>query len=195
MRRRPAASAIRTARRGGARWLAAAIGLLALSVAFGATPAETAAAKEYQVKAAFLYNFTKFVEWPRDESGKGQRAFVIGVLGRDSFRVELEAAVRGRKVNGRVIEVRVLRSFAEAVGAQIVFLSQAVELAPGQDWPPRGVLIVGETETVLEHGGAIAFTFADDKLRFAINVDAATQAGLKISAQLQKLAVHVRKAP
>lgn len=152
-------------------------------------------AQEYQVKAAFLYNFTKFVEWPAERFAGPDAAFVIGVLGPEQMARDLEHTVRGRKVNGRAIEVRMLHRSAEAAEVHMVFDGRAGEGESREQWQHPGTLLVVDSERVLRRRGAIAFVFVEDKLRFAIDIEAAARVKLKISAQLQKLAVSVRKAP
>lgn len=147
--------------------------------------------REYELKAAFIYNFTKFIEWPDDAfSGPGSPIF-IGILGQDPFGGALENAIRGRKVNGRPLVIEHLESAASARTAHIVFVSRA------ESWrldelkgalQGASVLVVTETENEFSPVVAINFTLAGDKLRFEINMDAATAARLKVSAQLQKLA-------
>ncbi len=165
---------------------------MALLAAWCPAAGELPAAKEYEVKAAFLYNFTKFIEWPPESHGAAPGPFVIGVIGRDSFVTNLRNVVRDRKVNGRSVEVRVLDDVADVATVQIVFVSGSAEAEVGAACRQYGVLAVGESKEFLEQGGAIAFVFQEAKLRFAINIKAARHAGLKVSAQLQKLAMNVR---
>jgi len=160
--------------------------ILGLTLALAGEPSP---AKEYAVKAAFLYNFTKFIEWPPESLGAPQRPFVIGVFGRDSFD-ELERVVRGRKVNGRRIEVKILHTAADVVGSHLVFVSGTAGQEVMAACRRHRVLAVGESKEFLEEGGAIAFVFKEAKLRFAINIQATKHAGLKVSAHLQKLAVN-----
>jgi hypothetical protein len=172
--------------------------LLGLLV-FGARTSCDAApevSKEYQVKAAFLYNFTKFVEWPASRFPDATSPIVIAVLGRNPFGAELEAIVRERKVNGRGLVVKVIDSADAAASAHLLFVDAGVEdrLVGKMDALQKaGVLLVGESPRFIAAGGIINFTLEADKVRFQINPQAGEQAGLKISAQLLKLAVIVRK--
>lgn len=153
-------------------------------------------AKEYRLKAAFLYNFTKFVEWPPDRFETASAPIVIGVFGSEPFAEELEKTVRGRVVNGRSIVVRNYDNLEAARGAHVVFLPAGEE-----EWLQKGdqmlhaaaVLTVGESERFAALGGMIAFSREADKVRFAINLAASEQARLKLSAQLLKLATSVRR--
>jgi hypothetical protein len=160
----------------------------------GVETARAEVAKEYRVKAAFLYNFTKFVEWQPDRFAGVDSPIVIGVLGNQPFGDELEKVVRERRVNGRSIKIVLLRSIDDAEAVHVLFVPSSEERrfhAARRDFP--GVLTVGESERFADEFGVINFTVASDKVRFEINADAADRAGLKISAQLQKLATTVRK--
>jgi hypothetical protein len=170
--------------------------LFALGLALGAVTAAGAEliSKEYQIKAAFLYNFTKFVEWPTDRFVSKDAPLVIGVLGKNPFGDELATLVRDRRVNGHPISIVQLQSAAEIAGTHVVFIAAGEESRLGSLnglWPP-GVLAVGES-TRFATFGAVNFTKVDDKVRFEIDISVAERGGLKISAQLQKLASSVRR--
>jgi hypothetical protein len=160
--------------------------------------ADTAVAKEYQLKAAFLYNFTKFVEWPADAFAETNSPIRIGVLSSSPLNVELVRAVEGRKINGRqvVVVVKAIENVADAEGLEVLFIPAAADRQFAERFgalKTKPVLTVGETEFFGRQGGMIQFTQEADKLRFEINMGAAAAAQLKISAQLQKLAKSVRK--
>jgi hypothetical protein len=165
----------------------------------GATDGAAAApGREYEIKAAFLYNFTKFVDWPAQTFANADAPIVIGVLGDSPCAQALARLVKDRKVNGRTIVVRRIASAAEAKVTQMLFVGSAQErefagLEPALHSLP--VLTVGESPGFATLGGAIDFVPQGDKIRFEINIDAAEHAGLKISAQLQKLAAVVHRSP
>lgn len=166
-----------------------------LLVAGGNSACAADVPKEYKIKAAFLYNFTKFVEWSQDRFADGGAPIVIAILGENPFGDELAASVRDRKVNGRCIVIRIIRSPEDAQQAHVVFVTDGEErrfetMLLGKT---DGVLTVGESRRFAAIGGTITFVAVEDKVRFEINMAAADAAGLKISAQLQKLAVVVRK--
>lgn len=174
--------------------------LLALSLLTVFDPARTTAAspvsKEYQVKAAFLYNFTKFVEWPSAKFADHQAPIVIGVLGKNPFGTALAEMLKERKVNGREVEFKLVSSVAEIRHLHVLFVAaseasrfEGLETALREN----SVLGVGETESFLSQGGAIMFALEDDKLRFEIDMGSAEEASLRISAQLQKLARKVKR--
>lgn len=154
-----------------------------------------AAAGEWQIKSAFIYNFTKFVEWPEAALGAPSQPVVIGVLGGQTLAQELAAVVAGRSVNGRAIEVRAVRTLAEARATQLLFVSAAEENRYADmraELASSPVLTVGESPS-FSVTGAIGFVREGEKLRFEINVGIAERSHLKISSQLQKLALAVRR--
>ena len=169
------------------------------SNAGAAAGAAAAPAREYEIKAAFLYNFTKFVDWPAQTFANDDAPIVIGVLGDSPCVQALERLIKDRKVNGRTIVVRRIASAAEAKVTQLLFVGSAQEaqfagLEPAIESLP--VLTVGESPGFATLGGAIDLLPQGDKIRFEINIDVAEHAGLKISAQLQKLATVVhRRSP
>ena len=160
-----------------------------------AADSHAAAAGEWQIKSAFIYNFTKFVEWPEAALGPPSQPVVIGVLGEQALAQELAAVVAGRNVNGRSIEVRTVRTVTEARATQLLFVSAAEEsryAAMRTELAGSPVLTVGESPS-FSVTGAIGFVQEGEKLRFEINIDIAERSQLKISSQLQKLAIAVRR--
>jgi hypothetical protein len=180
-----------------ARSLVAALALSTAIVRAQPEPAPTASSPtEYQVKAAFLYNFARFVEWPAEPRHDPGAPFVIAILGRDPFGAVLDETVAGKTVAGRPIEVRRIPRVDEARDAQIVFISPSER--PNTDAILKalvrpGVLTVGDMDGFAQRGGAINFTLQARKVRFEINPAAAEQAGLKMSSQLLKLATLVAR--
>jgi hypothetical protein len=167
-----------------------------LFAGLGVAAAQAEISKEYQVKAAFLYNFTKFVQWPPERFADEQSPLVIGVFGPNPFGGELERVVEGRLANGRTLVVRPVATVAQIREAHVVFVPEGEEarfaqMAAGS--PPPGVLTVGESEAFTVRGGVIVFTLEVGKIRFVINLDPAERAGLKLSAQLLRLATEVHR--
>jgi hypothetical protein len=148
---------------------------------------------EYQVKAAFLLNFTKFIVWPAsafDDRGSPLR---ICVLGDDPFGGSLRQIVEGEIVNRRKLVTERIRRPPQPRFCQVLFISRDEELALGDvpDVGP-GVLTVGESDRFLRHGGMIAFTVVDRRVRFDIDRAAAERAGLQISSRLLSVARSVK---
>ena len=152
--------------------------------------AEGAAYSEYEVKAAFLFNFVQFVKWPAGFNGP----VTIGILGDDPFGGALEKTIQGEVVNGRKLAVKRAKAVADLKGCQIVFVSNSERGNLAAILPAlaaANVLTVGEQEGFVKQGGAIGFTAGGEKVRFEINNGAAQRAGLEISARLLKLASRV----
>jgi hypothetical protein len=150
---------------------------------------------EYHVKAAFIYNFAKFVEWP-PRTFKG-RADPIGicVLGKDPFGDALTEAVNGKAIEGKPFAVREIADAQHASGCHILFIvgSERKRVRPILD-AIRGaaILTVGETDGFASEGGMINFKIEAGRVRLQINIDAAEQAQLGISSKLLSLSEIVR---
>ena len=145
---------------------------------------------EYEVKAAFLYNFVKFVQWPPSEQRSG--AVRIGVLGRvPRLTGALQTMARGRTGNGRLIVVKEIRPSDDPREFHIVFIadSETVHAAPLLERAQgAAVLTVGESADFLRQGGIARFFVESNRVRFQIDPAGAQQEGLKVSSQLLSLA-------
>jgi len=153
---------------------------------------------EYQIKAAFLYNFAKFVEWPTDAFADPRAPIVVGIVGEDPFGSVLDKIVLGKTVNGRVLEIKRLKPGPDLRNCHILFLnsSEKKHLAPIlESLQGSSVLTVGETDRFAQSGGVINFIFEENKVRFEINSETAARAGLKISSKLLALARIVANQP
>ena len=180
-------------------WLAAlAASFLSVALLLLVPKAHAQVSKEYQLKAAFLYNFTKFVEWAPEHFKTAESPIVIGMLAKNPFGPELERIVQGRKVNGRELVIKTVGSPGDVLTIDLLFTAAGEEPALANLLDPAhaaGVLTVGESQRFTKLGGIITFTMEADKVRFEINQEMAEKARLKISSQLLKLAVVVRKKP
>lgn len=157
--------------------------------------AQTKTATEYEIKAAFLYNFAKFVEWPPSVFTDSKQPFNICVLGADPFGRSLDDAVLGKTVASHPVAVTRARLVQELPDCHILFIAGAQRSSLSEilgRFRGKNVLIVGETEDFASTGGTIQFVLEGNHVRFAINPDAAERAGLKISSKLLALAVVVR---
>lgn len=161
---------------------------------WGALPLRAEVSKEYQLKAAFLFNFTRFIEWPADRfTGEGS-PIVIGVFGHNPFDVELENMVKGRTVNGRTLVVRSVATAEAARSVHLLFVPAGEEnRLPLAAWQGLAIVAVGESDAFAASGGTITFMTQGDKVRFNINLATAERDHVKISAQLLKLAAVVRR--
>jgi hypothetical protein len=168
----------------------------ALSVAAFACPAQTPGAYTVEsVKAAFLYRFVEYVEWPAAAQGDG--AFTIAVLGDEGLAAELRRNVRGRVAHGREIRARSVSSVQEGLDAQVLFISAQSKkklgaLAEARQRDP--VLIVTEGDGALDRGSVINFLVVDGNVRFEVSLPAAEQRGLKLSSRLLSVALRVQKS-
>ena len=164
------------------RWLAASVLVLA---GIGGSAAE--APTEYELKAIFLYNFTKYVEW---EQVPAKGTLALCVLGEDPFGAALDGTIEGETVQGRRLVARRIRTVEEALSCQVVFVADSEEARLGEilgALAGKTVLTVGETEGFAVRGGVIHLREDESRIRIVINVDAANRAGLRISSQLLKL--------
>lgn len=152
-----------------------------------ARPADPQGFDEYQVKAAFLVNLGRFVQWPVPDS-----RLVIGVLGDDPFGERLDQAVAARVVNGRTVVVRRYDPGDDFSESQILFVSASearrMRAILGRAQEETGILTVGETSLFLREGGIVRFFVEGNRVRFEIDADLATRAGLRVNAQLLSLA-------
>ncbi|MGA2853345.1 MAG: YfiR family protein [Verrucomicrobiota bacterium] len=165
---------------------------LLLAALLGCLPARSQEARppDYEVKAAFLYHFGQFVEWPTNVFADTNAPLVIGVVGDDPFHGDLERMVAGQNINGRPIVVRPVRALPDLKTCQILFIAasqkaQMRELLKAVEG--AGVLTVGETGDFIQAGGMINFIIENSEVHFQINNNAARAAGLNISSKLIKL--------
>ncbi|HEY5838564.1 MAG TPA: YfiR family protein [Pyrinomonadaceae bacterium] len=165
--------------------------LLSLCFLGSLTSTVQAQSSEYQVKAAFLYNFAKFVDWPGDALGNSNAPLIIGVMGDDPFGGALDQAISGKTINGRSLQVRRLRWGHDLRSCHILFISSSErKRLPQIIQSLRGasVLTVGDMGQFNQQGGIINFILEANKVRFEINSRGADQARLKISSKLLSLA-------
>ncbi len=142
---------------------------------------------EYEIKAAFLYNFAKFVEWPDELFLDPDAPFVFGVLGNEAFGQVLEQTIGGKYIQGRRLEIDRFQQCEEIEYCHILFIAlsgnECIEEIV-EKVNRLGVLTVGDMEGFAERGGVVNFFMKENKVRLCINPDAAEQANLKISSKL-----------
>ena len=149
---------------------------------------------EYLIKAGFIYNFAKFVEWPSAAFSQADSPIVIGVLGTDPFGNVLDRIVEDKKLGPRGFVVRRYkwgRDVKDLRDCKILFVSASERTHVDeilQSVKGLPILTVGETPGFAERGGVIRFTLEDNRVRFEVNVAAAHQADLNISSRLLTLA-------
>jgi len=148
-------------------------------------------AREYEVKAAFLYNFTQFTTWPPYVLGSADTPFVVALIGDDPFNGALERVFGGKTVNGRPVVVKHFASPDEMGPCQVLFVPGAQDdslSALFQKLGNSAVLTVGESDKFIGAGGGIRFFIEENRMRFEIDLTATDAARLKLSAKLIKLA-------
>ncbi len=173
-----------------------AVLVTALACAAGASAQEPSPAEssDYLIKAGYIYNFAKLVEWPAAMARRGQ-PIVIGVLGNDAFATVLDGTVHGKKIDDRPLLVKRLKNKdARDCGCQILFIGAAEsgrtdEIIQSQS--AASVLTIAEAPDFARRGGIVALVLEDSRVRFIVNVDAAAQAALSISSRLLALATVV----
>jgi uncharacterized protein DUF4154 len=178
----------------GACALAAAICVLAVDCSRAQSEVQP---PEYRIKAAFLYKFGGYIEWPERAFARADSPIAIGVMGADALADELAEIVAGRNVNGRPVSVRKLRAGDSIAGLHVLFIGRSDSgrlpeiLAAAKGRP---LLTVTESEQALDLGSVINFVVVDDKVRFDVALVPAEQGSLKISARLLAVARKVVKA-
>jgi len=181
-------------------WIAVArFALLALcTLCAGASVAadESPQDIEQRVKAAFLFKFGGYVEWPERVFPRSDSPLVIGVAGADVLAEELSRITSGRTMNGRPVTVRRIRSGEQATGVHVLFVGRSEagrlgELLPMTQGQP--VLTVTETEKGLAQGSVINFVVVDNRVRFEVSLAAANRNGLRIGAPLLAVAQRVQE--
>ncbi len=201
-------------RAGRMKWLcillAAILGCLWVSSAYPET--KSAQYQEYEVKAAFIYNFLKFVDWPEEKATKTGNQIIIGIIGEDPFGQAVDI-FKDKTVENRALTIRRfegLRQLKETAEkdkqarekleglktCHLLFIcpSERKQTKEIIDFVGKnGVLTVGDTDEIIKSGGIIGFTMEDNKIRFDINLTAAEKTGLKIRSQLLRLAKRVIK--
>lgn len=165
---------------------------LALALPTRAQSSSSAQASEYLIKAGFIYNFAKLMQWPAPAFPQPNAPIVIGIVGTpDPFQGTLDEALRDKQVNGREFVVKHLKWGDDLKGCNILFVSSSEKAHMDELFQLiRGlpILTIGDTPGFAERGGIINFVLEDDRVRFEIDVQAAKQAGISISSRLLALA-------
>jgi hypothetical protein len=172
----------------------AMIGVIAALVLTCLAVAQTPASGEYEVKAAFLFHFAQFVEWPEETFQDASSPLTYCTIGEDPFHGSLDAALNGKMIGARSFRVRHFRQPREIHGCQVLFIgAEEKKFLPAILGEVKGnsVLTVGESEHFAQDGGMIGFVLGENKMRFEINLEATQKARLSISSRLLALAKSV----
>jgi hypothetical protein len=169
---------------------------VALLLAPSLRAADAPSLKEFELKAAYLYNFTKFTAWPNGTFADESAPIVVGVMADERVGAALLKLVKGHPVNGREVIVRTLTRRDEVRGLQVLYIDKTQEGALqsiASVFSSPGLLTVGDSERFAQLGGTIRLLVEGDRLQFEISAVAAQRAGLSLSSQLLMLAKTVRK--
>jgi predicted TIM-barrel enzyme len=165
-----------------------------------AQTSDSSDSSEYLIKAGFIYNFAKFVEWPASAFPQSDSPIVIGILGTDPFGSTIDRIVGDKKIGPHAFVVKRLKwakDLKELKDCKILFVSSSEKMHVDellQTVKSMSILTVGETPGFAERGGIIRFTLEDNRVHFEVNVEAAHQADLSISSRLLTLARIVPQA-
>lgn len=175
-------------RRFGAAWVALGLAL--------APPARAEGALEYAVKAAYLYKFAPFVDWPSSAFAAPTSPFTVCVFGEDPFGGALEEAVRGQSVVGRRVLVRRLGQVSGDPGCQVLYVGRSSRQPPAEVLRIlRGAPVLTVTDEAQGvSGGIVQFVLRGGHVRFALDAEQARVSGLGLSSKLLALAVSVRRS-
>ncbi|HZQ60720.1 MAG TPA: YfiR family protein [Casimicrobiaceae bacterium] len=153
------------------------------------------AASERSIKAAFVYKFLTYVDWPPTAFAQGDSPIVIGVIGAEDIAAELLQVIGNRTVNNRPVVVRRLREGDSLIGVHVLFIGRgegprigAIARAAQQ----RAILTVAEAPGAIEQGAMINFVLVEGRVRFDIALDTADRSGLRLSSRLLAVAREVR---
>jgi hypothetical protein len=171
--------------------------LLAMIAAFAAPTeirAQSASQREYEIKAAYLYNFINYIDWPAGALPAAGGTITIGIVGENPFGSALDP-LNGKQIKGRTLVVKQVSSPKDLEQCQIVFVCASEKSRLGEilgQLKDARVLTVSEIEGFAAQGGIINFVSERNKVRFEVNPDAAKRTGLTISSELLKLAKLVK---
>lgn len=176
------------------RWLAPSFAILTL-IHIPALKAQQPKVSEYQVKAAYLYNFGRFVKWPASAADK-TNSFAVCVLGQDPFGPALDSTMAGEELDGKRLVVKRISTVQDAEDCRILFISSNEESHLKEilvTLDESGVLTVSDMPSFSRRGGMIQFVLDGDKIRFEINLSKAEASRLTLSSELLKVATAVRR--
>ncbi len=172
--------------------VAAACTFLAMPVLHAQNPRPT----DYQVKATYLYNFGRFIEWPGKVAAAQGGSFTVCVLGQDPFGPSLDATLAGETIGGKTVVAKRISSAEEPGDCQILFLSLTDDSRLNKiiaDLDKKAVLTVSDMSQFVKRGGMIQFVLEGKKVRFEVNLTATQHAGLTLSSELLKVATAVKR--
>ena len=161
------------------------------------TAAQSGAPTEYQVKAAFLVNFAKFVEWPDTSFADARAPMVLGIVGDDPFGTDLSQMVIRQSIKSRTISIRKYRFGDDLRSCHVLYVSASEQTRTAQvlgGLQGASVLTVSDIPGFVGGGGVVQFYMEEDRVRFVVNVEAAARANLRVSAKLLAVAHVINEA-
>lgn len=148
--------------------------------------------REAKIKAAYLYQFIRYVRWPRDAFDGAKSPIVVGSIGGDPVNTYLAAIAKSRSAGSRQLVYQPISNITAARACHIVFVSDSADRKTVEsiirDLGDEPVLLVGEEPRFLDRGGIICFMVVNNKIRLQLSIRSAANHQLKISSQLAKLA-------
>jgi len=171
--------------------------MMLLGLASYAWAQDSEASSEYLIKAGYIYNFAKLVEWPATAFAQPDSPIVIGIVGNDPFGPIIDKVLEGKKVNGHAFLIKRLKPTADVKECHILFIGSSlgshvadtIRLTRGTP-----ILTISEIPGFADRGGIINLTLEQNKVRFEVNVDAAKEADLNISSRLLVLAKVIQQS-
>ncbi len=177
-------------------WLGVVAGLFLLLPAVIRAADDTPTTLEYKIKAGYLFNFAKFVEWPETVLPETKSVIIIGVLDHAEALPIIQQVLAGKSVNGHPLQVKSISSAAPEAGCHILFVTRAAGKSPEEIRAALGqaaTLLVGETERFAEKGGMFGLVHEEESVRLTVNLEAVARAGLRVSARLASVAKVVKE--
>jgi hypothetical protein len=180
--------------------LAGLTAFVIVGILFGVSglSAQKSKPQEYEVKATYLYNFARFVEWPSSSAAAKNDSFAICVLGQDPFGPALDAIVAGESIDGKAALAKRVSKPQDAVSCRVLYISSSEDSRLKEDLAAldkSGVLTVSDIPQFSRRGGMIQFVLDGNSVRFEVNLTIAESAGLTLRSELLKVAVTVRRNP
>ena len=179
-------------------WLQCAIAVLMYLFFAGSIALGQQRPSAYQVEAAYLYNFSRFVEWPAKTAFPQSNSFTICILGEDPFGQALDATLAGETIGNQRVVARRISSPQMSADCQILFISSSEASRLNkiiETLNKNAVLTVSDIPQFSQHQGMIQFVMEENRIRFEVNLTATQRAGLTLSSELLKVATAVRKSP
>ncbi len=172
-------------------WIVLGIGLL---VPWLGPQSDAQSLSDYQVKAAYMYSFAKFISWPEGTFATARDPIRLCILNDEPFQSQLGQIVKGKSIDGHPVLVIPVQNREQARGCNELFISSADSRNTSQileSLQGTSVLTIGEAKDFVQEGGILSFVLQGDHVRFQVNRKAANQAGLRMSSQLLSVAQAV----